>query len=285
MGTLKPKALLVFFLIQGLFLAGLVVLHLDFSLPRATVEGVDAIALPGETVLLTCCARVDRPGLEPAQLADLPVSFLKSGTPLGTSRTNAEGFASLSFTASDKLYEEVRIELVLGLEEEVSCYRGKPTIFLQSLSPGINLIVCDVAATLEAAWGDADFRRVRDWRPDTAAVRKLNELGGGAVQRVVYVVLGSELRTTEVREYLRRWQFPGAPVLFPEGGADRPPLDSFVSELKRKWPRLKLGLSRRPALVSALAGAGVPVTVVKGPPGEISPGATIRFVESWTAVE
>ena len=285
MGALKPKALLVFFLIQGLFLGGLVVLHLDFSLPRVTLEGVDAIVLPGESVTLTCVARIDRPGLDAAQSADLPVSFLRSGTKLGTSRTNADGIASLDFTASDRLFEQVRIDLVLDIEEEFSYHRGKPTLFLESISPGINLILCDVAATLEAAWEDVDPRRVQDWRADQAAIRKLNELAGGTVQRIVYVAPGSELRTAEVREYLRRWQFPGAPVLFPEFGAERPPLAGYIADLKKRWPRIKLGVSRRPALVSALAGAGVPVAVVKTPRGEITAGAGIRFVESWASLE
>jgi hypothetical protein len=281
MGALKPKALLVFFVVQSLFLTGLVLLHVNFTLPMATLEGVDVLALPEQDVQLSCMVKVDRPEGGEAATAGFSVLFHRGSTLVGTATTGETGLASVPFKTSDRLRESFEIDLGLSPAEEFSCHLPRPTLYLKSLGKGSTLFICDVECTLTSSWSALDTRHPNDWEQEEGAAQKLKELVGQG-RHIVYVAPGAVLLTTEVRHYLRSELFPEGPIFFPEAPPRARPLPEFLSGLKKNWSFIRFVLTRRKALIEAAAAADLSVVVVNAPPGQTAGGAEVLLAPNWT---
>ena len=104
---------------------------------------------------------------------------------------------------------------------------------------------------------------------------------GAAASRVIYLGPGKDRHTMGVRAYLARARFPEGPVLFPEAS----PEQDLLGVLRKKWPHIEYGITRRPEMVAALRSRDIPVVVVRAPVGAIEPAAAITFVQDWSDVK
>ena len=288
MALARSRRLIVIFLIHAAVVSGIVSLHLFFSLPIATLQGVDLIALPGESVNLSCMVEVDPPGIGAHRREGLKVIFKQGEKTVGEAVTDSSGCARTAFTAGKKeeIHRQIRIGLALDLGRGFAYRHSDPSLLLEVVSGGSMLYLCDIDATLsEGRWDRIDPRYPEEWKADEEAPSVLAGLNRGSVSRVIYVAPWKRRYTEEVRAYLRRNRFPMGPILFPEAPPSPRTLTAFLELLLKKWPHVEFGVTRRNEFVSALSARGIRSVVVKASPGSISPAPKVSYARTWKDVK
>jgi len=284
MKALRLKVLIPILIIHALFLTGLYLIFVSFSLPEAFLDGCDRLALPGEELELVARVSLDEPGPGPLRRSGIQVVFSEGGKQLGSAISDNEGYARIKFRAGSPtdVHRAVRIDLNVGGGLEVAYHLPRPALFVEVISRGITLYLCDLDCTLaRGSWEELDPRHPEDWKADPQAAPVLHRLSRGSLSRVVYLAPGKRLCSQAAHFYLRKNGLPLGPVLFPEACPGPQDLGSFAEELLKKWPHAAHLLTRTPSLVDLFARRKVEVMVINARPGSITPGTFIQLIGNW----
>ncbi|HAK93897.1 MAG TPA: hypothetical protein DCM87_02520 [Planctomycetes bacterium] len=299
MHAINVKRLIIILSIQGLLICGLLALHIAFSFPRATIEGVDLVALPGEEAVLRCIVALDPPGPRRARGDGVEVAFFEArrrgdaiapagGVPLGVARAAAGGVASLPWKAPRDVAAVTEILPVIDGEGEVACppLVPRPFIAAHTMSQGTLLVLCDVEALLapQARWDALDMSSPAKWPLDPDAASALAKLVQGSGRQIIYVAPGTSLLTAEVRAALHASRFPQGPILFPEAPPDPQSQAACVAAIHAKWPYTKCGIVRRAAFAEALAAADLPAVAVGIAPAGLPALKKLHVAGAWRDV-
>ncbi len=299
MRAINVKRLIVILCLQALILGVLLAIHMAFSLPRASIEGVDLVALPGEETALKCIVALDPPGPRRARGEGIEVAFFiarrrgdaiapAAGLPLGVARAGAGGVVALPWKAPRDIAAAAQILPVIDGEGEVVCQPLAPQPFIaaHTMSQGTLLYLCDVEALLapRTAWEALDMSSPAKWPLDPDAASALEKVAQGSGRQIIYMAPGTSLLTAEVRAALDAQRFPYGPVLFPEAPPDPQSQAACVAALFAKWPYTKCGIVRRAALAEALAAKDLPVVAVGIAPAGLFALKKLHVAVAWREI-
>jgi hypothetical protein len=298
--------LLVVLLAAAAYPAGLLVLSASGA-PKGKLTGLDMVVLPGTETKLRAKLEYDGPGflnpdiegaeidflIEDEPLADpAPASgpALKPDRPLGSARTDGDGFAELAFKSPQKPgHYKVK---VLARDPERLKLEVPATFLLAAVTPADqSIVICDIDNTICLTdLSDTIADQPQKVPPLPGAPEALARITA-AKHQVVYLTARPKELVGRTRRWLAHHRFPSGVILprdlsseykklrLTEAGYKRAALER---EILSRWKKIPWGIGNTATDRDAYGACGIPAVLID-PEGkvEVEAGGNTRAVKSW----